>query len=155
VNSSTQDPKRRRSDDYARGIFRPHGRVEVWRDGSVVRLFAEGPFNLETLQGMGEAMSELFAEVPPQGRFADILEMRTSIMASPDVMAAFAAFLSRMSAAKTAPVAVAFIVGQDVEGRDLMLPIFARIYAQHGRRFAVFESEADAVSWVQAQLAEG
>jgi hypothetical protein len=46
-----------------------------------VRLVAKGPFNLEILQGLGVAMSALFAESPPQGRFADILEMRSSILA--------------------------------------------------------------------------
>jgi hypothetical protein len=154
VNSSSQDPKRRRSEDYARGLFRPHGRIEIWSEGSVVRLVAEGPFNLEILQGLGVAMSELFAESPPQGRFADILEMRSSILASPEVMSAFGDFLARMSAAKTAPVAVAYIVGPEVEGRELMLPLFSRIYAQHQRRFAAFETEAEALDWVRHQLAE-
>jgi hypothetical protein len=69
-------------------------------------------------------------------------------------MSAFGEFLARMSAAKTAPVAVAYIVGKEAEGRDLMLPIFTRIYAQHQRRFAALETEAAALDWVRNQLAE-
>jgi hypothetical protein len=144
-----------RSENFAPGPFRPHGSVEIWRDGSVVHLIAEGPFNLETVQGVGRAMRELFASQPPQGRFVDILEMRTSIMASKEVMAAFGRFLADMSAAKTAPLAVAYVVAPGVEGRGLMLPIFARVYAENGRRFAAFETMDEARAWALEQLSAG
>lgn len=141
-----------RSEHFAPGPFRPHGSVEMWKDGSVVHLIAEGPFNLETVHGVGRAMKELFATQPPQGRFVDILEMRTSIMASMEVMTAFGRFLAEMSSAKTAPLAVAYVVAPEVEGRSLMLPIFARVYAEHGRRFAAFETMAEARAWALEQL---
>ncbi len=152
--SETPKPRRLRSDDYASGRFAPHGRVEFWRDGSVIRLVAEGPFNVESVQAIGAAMAQLFAEAPPMERFADILTFRGSILVTPEAMAAFDVFLARMSQAKTAPLAVAYVVGAEVEGRDLMLPMFKRLYAKHQRRFAHFESEAQAEAWVRAQLGE-
>jgi len=152
--SETPKPRRLRSDDYASGRFAPHGRVEIWRDGSVIRLVAEGPFNVESVQAIGGAMAQLFAEAPPQGRFADILEFHGSILVTPDALAAFDGFLSRMSQAKTAPLAVAYVIGPEVEGRDLMLPLFRRLYEKHQRRFAHFEDAAQAEAWVRAQLGE-
>lgn len=145
-------PPRLRSDDFASGPFAPHGRVEIWRDGSVVRLLAEGPFNAESVMAIGAAMAKLFADAPPKGRFADILEFRNSILATPEALATFDAFLSRMSEAKTAPLAVAYIVGPEVEGRELMLPVFGRLYQKHQRRFAFFEEASQAETWVRAQL---
>lgn len=148
------EPRRLHSDDFASGPFAPHGRVELWRDGSVVRIVAEGPFNVESVQAIGAAMARLFAEAPPVGRFADILEFRRSILVTPEALLAFDAFLARMSQAKTAPLAVAYIVGPEVEGRDLMLPTFRRLYAKHQRRFAHFEADAPAEAWVRDQLSE-
>ncbi|MBN8506740.1 MAG: hypothetical protein J0L58_19915 [Burkholderiales bacterium] len=150
--SKPPQPRRLRSDDYASGPFAPHGRVEIWSEGSVVRLRAEGPFNAESVQAIGLAMAQLFAEAPPKGRFADILVFHGSILATPEALAAFDGFLARMSQAKTAPLAVAYVVGAEVEGRDLMLPVFKRLYDKHRRRFAHFEDEAQAEAWVREQL---
>lgn len=144
---------KRNSAEFATGVFRPHGHVDIWAEGSVVRLEARGPFNREGVLAMGLAMRDLFACVPIGGRFGDILVMHESLMASPDALAAFEDFLQAMSQAKTAPLAVAYVAAPEVEGRSLMLPIFAAIYARHGRRFAAFEQLAEAEAWVRAQLA--
>lgn len=143
---------KRNSAEFATGVFRPHGQVDIWAEGSIVRLEARGPFNREGVQAMGLAMRDLFASVPVGGRFGDILVMHESLMASPDALATFEDFLQAMSKARTAPVAVAYVAAPGVEGRSLMLPIFAEIYARHGRRFAAFEHLAEAQAWVREQL---
>ncbi|QPF71917.1 hypothetical protein G8A07_02555 [Roseateles sp. DAIF2] len=143
---------KRSSTAFASGIFRPHGQVDIWTEGTIVRLEACGPFNREGVLAMGLAMRDLFAGAPVGPRFADILEMHQSLLASPDALEAFTGFLKTMSEAKTAPVAVAFVAAPEVEGRSLMLPIFARIYAEHGREFAAFETLAEAEAWVRARL---
>ena len=142
----------RNIENYAQGSFRPHGRIEFWTEGSVLRIVAEGPFNREAVQAVGLAMRDLFAGMPVVGRFADILDMRGSLLASPDALEAFGDFLQAMSAAQTAPEAVAWVVAQEVEGRDLMLPIYGQLYARHGRQFAAFESMAEAEAWVRKRL---
>ncbi|MDC6167838.1 hypothetical protein PO768_10315 [Paucibacter sp. XJ19-41] len=146
------EQSKRTSAAFATGIFRPHGQVDIWAEGSIVRLEASGPFNREGVLAMGLAMRDLFASVPIGGRFGDILVMHQSLMASPDALACFEEFLQAMSQAKTAPLAVAYVVAPEVEGRDLMLPIFAKIYARHGRRFAAFERLGDAEAWLREQL---
>lgn len=138
---------------FAAGPFKPHGRIEIWSEGSVVRIEAQGPFNLEAVEAVGLAMRDLFTEVPPGRIFADILTMRDSIMTSAQGLKAFEGFLQAMSVAKLAPCAVAYVVDRTVEGRDLMLPKFVEIYARHGRDFAAFERLEDAEHWVRDRLA--
>lgn len=145
--------KTRNINAFATSGFRPHGAIEFWAEGSVIRIAAEGPFNREAVQAVGLAMHDLFASVPIGQRFADILEFRGSLLASPDALTSFGDFLRAMSAAKTAPVAVAFVVAADVEGRSLMLPIYAKLYAEHGREFAAFETLAEAQAWLRERLA--
>ena len=118
----------------------------------MIRIVAEGPFNREAVEAVGLAMRDLFAGMPPAPRFANILDMRHSLLASPDALHAYGGFLQAMSEARTAPQAVAWVVAPEVEGRSLMLPIFARLYAEHGRRFAAFETMAEAEAWVREQL---
>lgn len=139
---------------FAAGPFKPHGRIEMWSEGPVVRIDAQGPFNPEAVQAVGLAMRDLFAEMPPSERFADILTFHDSILTSPDGLQAFEQFLQAMSAAAQAPKAVAYVVGPDVEGRALMLPLFAEIYARHGREFRAFECIEQAEAWARERLAE-
>lgn len=144
---------KRNIEAFAAGSFRPHGQVEIWTEGSVVRIEAQGPFNREAVQAVGRAMRDLFAERPVGRVFADILVMRDSLIASPDALAAFEQFLAAMSAAGFAPEVVAYVVAPEVEGRSLMLPLFTEIYARHGREFAAFECMAEAEAWVRERLA--
>ncbi len=149
---SSTPPERRSIDDYAHGLFRPHGQVELWLEGSVLRIVAEGPFNREAVQAVSRAMHDLLAGVMPGKPFAVLLEMRVSLLASPDALAAFEEFLRTMSGAQIAPKVVAYVVAPDIECRSLMLPLYAAIYARHQRLFAAFETQAEAEAWLRTQL---
>jgi hypothetical protein len=136
----------------ASGLFKPHGRLALWHEGSVMYVHAEGPFNREAVLALGVAMQELYQTLPPDRSFVYLLEFRSSLMASPEAMAAYGDFLKAMSLAKRAPKVVAFVVAPEVEGASLMLPLFARLYAEHGRQFAAFETIAPAEDWLREQL---
>lgn len=145
--------EKRNIEAFATSAFRPHGRIEFWAEGSVLRIVAEGPFNREAVQAVNLAMRDLFATMPADQRFVDLLEFRGSLLASPDALEGFGDFLSDMSEAGRAPIAVAYVVAADVEARSLMLPIITKLYAQHGRQFAVFETMAEAEVWLRERLA--
>lgn len=153
MSDRSEPSLKRHSDDFATGAFPPHGRVELWAEGSVVHIEARGPFNREAVLAVGRAMRDLFADRPVGRVFADILVMRDSLVASPDALVAFEQFLAAMSAADFAPQVVAYVVAPEVEGRSLMLPLFSAIYARHGREFAAFEGMAEAEAWVRERLA--
>lgn len=40
---------KRNIQDFAAGGFRPHGEVELWAEGPVMRVIAQGPFNREAV----------------------------------------------------------------------------------------------------------
>ncbi len=136
----------------AKGLFKPHGRLALWTEGSVMHIQAEGPFNREAVLALGLAMKQLYQTLPLDREFVFLLEFRASLMASPEAMAAYGDFLKAMSMAKRAPKAVVFVVAPEVEGASLMLPLFARLYAEHGRQFAAFETMAPAEHWLRERL---
>ncbi|UXH78754.1 hypothetical protein [Roseateles amylovorans] len=137
---------------FVDGPFRPHGRIEVWREGAMVRSRAEGPFNREAVLGLGRAMDDLLTVDPPPARFIDLAELSVSMIASPDAMQELDRFLGEIAQHRAPPVAVAYVVGADVEGRALMLPLYHALYRKHGRRFQVFLNLEDALGWLNAQL---
>lgn len=139
-------------DQFASGPFRPHGRIELWTEGNVVRLNAMGPFNKEAVVAMGTTWRRLFAELPVHGAFADIVTITGSLMAGPDVLQAFASFLQANTSARIAPCAVAWVVPPEVEGAELMTPQFEHVYALAGRNIQFFDSDPIAVQWVRQQL---
>ena len=146
--------EKRNTDQFAAGPFRPHGRVDIWAEGNVMRLDAVGPFNKEVVIALGATWNNLFDEMPVHGPFANIIVLRRSVVVSQEVLDAFGEFLHANNRAGRGASAVAFVVAPDVEGRSLMLPMFAATYAAAGRLFAAFETEAEADVWVRARLTE-
>ncbi|MBY0464438.1 MAG: hypothetical protein K2W33_05800 [Burkholderiales bacterium] len=140
------------SDLFACGPFRPHGRAELWAEGKVIHLTAAGPFNQEAVVAIGAAWHQLFADLPAQGLFADLVTVTGSLMAGPDVMQAFGQFLRANTAANIAPCAVAWVVPPEVEGALLMTPLFKQVYEAAGRNVAFFDTAHDAQVWIRAQL---
>ena len=145
---------RRNTDQFATGPFRPHGQVEIWSEGNVMRLDATGPFNKEVVIALGATWNSLFDEMPVNGPFANIIVIRRSVVVSQEVLDAFGEFLRANNRAGRGASAVAFVVATEVEGRALMLPMFAATYAAAGRRFAAYETEAEADAWVRERLAD-
>ncbi|MBL8488952.1 MAG: hypothetical protein JNK22_17950 [Rhodocyclaceae bacterium] len=139
-------------DEFATGPFRPHGRIEIWAEGNVVRLDAAGPFNKEAIVAMGATWRALFDGMPADGPFADLVTVHRSVMASQEVVDAFGGFLAANTAARQAPSAVAWVVDPEVEGASLMLPKFAAVYVAAGRNFRFFDNEPEAEAWVREQL---
>jgi hypothetical protein len=138
---------------FVRGPFHAHGQIEMWREGPVVRLRAQGPFNREAVIGLERAMRDLLTQDPPPARFGDILELTVSMVTSPESMEEVERFLQLMAEHRTPPVAVAYVAAPDVEGRDFMMPLFEALYLKHGRRFGAFETLEQARSWIHQQLA--
>lgn len=138
--------------EYATGQFRPHGRLELWREGSVIRTVAVGPFNKEAVKAFGAAWADLFSTLPADGHFVEYTTIRGSLIASPDAIAAFRKLLLSNNATGRAPRAVAWVVDAEVEGGRLMLPLFDSLYAEAKRVFRAFALEADAELWLRERM---
>ena len=47
------------TDQFASGEFKPHGQVEMWLDGNILRYDAVGPFNRELVRAIAQAQHEV------------------------------------------------------------------------------------------------
>ncbi|MDZ7938741.1 MAG: hypothetical protein U5M53_10865 [Rhodoferax sp.] len=142
------------TDGLGSPLFPPHGRAQ-WRfDGQVLRSDVVGPFNKELAQLVGPVLREAFAYLVARGPCAELVVIRKSAMAGPDVLAALAQGLGQLVQARLTPCATAFVMGPEVEGHQVMPMMLKRSYAAAGwPAFQVFETEAEAEVWLQAQLA--
>lgn len=133
--------------------FRPHGRTEVWADGAIVHVTAEGPFNREGADAFSQKMVELYRQLPAGMRFVNLTEFKVTMMATPDAWERLASHLQRVNDSGLPLVATAWVIGPDVEGRGLFAPRGEALFRELGRVFAVFETMADAEAWARERLA--
>ena len=143
---------KRNIQDFAAGGFRPHGEVELWAEGPVMRVIAQGPFNREAVLALGKAVNDLYQELGPERPVCELVEYRGSLLASPEALTTLGELLALMTRLGTAQKAIAIVVADDVEARDLMLPIVTKVYADQGRPVASFNSVAEAQTWLEKQL---
>jgi hypothetical protein len=133
--------------------FRPHGRTEVWADGALVHVAAEGPFNREGVDAFSQKMVELYRQLPAGMRFVNLTEFRVTMMATPDAWERLAGHLSRVNDSGLPLVATAWIAAADVEGRGLFVPRATLLFRELGRSFECFETMGAAEAWGRRLLA--
>lgn len=145
--------KKSTRDEHAGGLFVPHGHLEVWAEGRILHYCGHGPFNMELLEALDRTDRAMMQALALSGPFAIIAEIRESVLATPDALAALEASLAEQQRLGLASTAVAYIITPDVEGCQLMTAIFSRIYAAQQLAFRVFDNQAAARQWVETQLA--
>ena len=143
---------KRNIQDFAVGGFRPHGEVELWAEGPVMRVIAQGPFNREAVRALGKAVNDLYQALGPDRPICELIEYRHSLLASPETLTTLGDLLALMTRLGIAQKAIAIVVTDDVEARDLMLPIVTKVYTDQGRAVASFSSVAEAQAWLTQQL---
>lgn len=140
------------TDDIHTTGFRPHGRVVVWSETGLVYYEATGPFNREVVDRLAIAQRDFLKEHTPAVPWGSIGIMRVSALMSEDALARYQELMSSPKPAPMVPVATAFVMGEDVEGRRLMAPLYARVYGAIARPFAVFDTLPAAQAWVRERV---
>lgn len=133
--------------------FRPHGRVDVWSDGALVHVDAEGPFNTEAVERFSQSVIALYRQLAPGLRFVNVTRFQRSMMATPETWEQLAGHLQRVNRSGLPLVATAWVAGPDVEGRGLFVPRGEALFRENGRVFAAFDTLAEAEAWAQEKLA--
>lgn len=146
------EPPRHNTDQFSNSDFRPHGLVEVWLQGNVLRYDAVGPFNRELVRAIGQAQHDIMVAAKAAGPCVEIVTIRESALVTPDGLAELAAILAEVNHQALAPRAVAYVMAPEVEGASLMAPVFRKRYQDQGRVFQVFEKLEDAHTWAQTLL---
>lgn len=135
------------------GQFAPHGSIVVHHSGRVLVFEAAGPFNSEAVEALIRAYTPLLEDVKQGGTYAMITVFHRSMLVTPDALTAFDELLGEWRRAGLAPVASAYVAGAEVEGRAIMMPMFAKVFDGFGL-FREFFDLAEAEAWVTAELAK-
>ncbi|HRE17139.1 MAG TPA: hypothetical protein PLW86_08745 [Rhodocyclaceae bacterium] len=83
-----------------------------------------------------------------------LVTITNSLMMPPDGWSRYADFRRAMHARGLGPRGMAFILDQQVEGREMMYPHFSKLYTECEITFAEFLYEDEAREWLQ-QLRAG
>lgn len=133
--------------------FRPHGRTQMWADGAIVHVVAEGPFNREGIDAFSFEMLALYRHLPAGARVVNITEVRGAMLGTPDAWERMSEHLATGVKLGLPLLGTAWVAAPDLEGRALMLPRAVQAFAQAGRRFEAFETMAAAEEWARQLLA--
>jgi hypothetical protein len=143
-------PKRLLASEHQAGPFPAHGDATVAVQGRVMRFVASGPWNVEFVNALWRAMVKAAAQLPPDGRYVDLIEIRHSALMTPEALAALHQAIDTAVARGFNAQATALVLAPDVEGRALMLPKLQRIYSRH-RPVSVHDTVDEA--WVALRAA--
>jgi hypothetical protein len=152
--SPAAKPKKSSTRQIKTSQFTPHGVVDIWMDGHLMHYEATGPFNTELVDCLAIAQRDYLLASRPQGHWASICTVVGNAMSSPEGIARYADIMAAPKPERMIPVATAFVIAADVEGRNIMAPRFAKIYADIGRPFQIFETMATAQTWAAAMIAQ-
>lgn len=144
-------PKRISTAALPSRTFRPHGRVDFELQPPLLLTLAIGPFNQELVQVLAELTPKVFREMSAYGPWLHLVRMDESALAAPEVLQSFGQLVLELAQQGIAPRATASVLDPDLEGAQLMAPLFVQSFARAGLRFAHFPTEAEARAWLQAQ----
>ncbi len=142
------------SKHYPTGKFPAHGSMEVWAGGSVVTVHAHGPFNLEGVLAVNRARQEVITRKLLPARYAHITHCFNSMLISPEALAAYREGLVSAYSGKHAPLAVAWLAHDPVEGFDLLAPQYQAGFAAVGVPSRFFHDPEQAEAWIRQMLQE-
>lgn len=148
-------PQPSRAGSTAAGVqaaFRPHGKTQMWSDGAMVHVIAEGPFNREGIDAFSNEMVRLYRQLPVGMRFVNVTEVRHTLLGTPDAWELLGEHLLRINRSGLPLVATAWVVADDVEGRSLLLPRAEALFAAAARSFEVFATLPAAETWARSRL---
>lgn len=129
------------------GHFRIHGRLLSSVSGRVLYMEATGPFNSEAVNFMLATYRPLLEELAGKGPYGHICTFHESMMFTSGAVQAFEDLIRAWKLSGILPSAVAHVAASDVEGRQIMVPIFARQFADL-LPFRDFHTMEAAETWV-------
>jgi hypothetical protein len=128
--------------------FSMHGRYDLHVADGIYMVCVVGPLNLECMKGLGKARAAAFAqwqgEVPKVG----IAVFHSSMLMSLEALDAYTADLRRDLQSTGKWEALAWVAGPEVEGRDIMVSRFSKIFAEHHVPWKIFDEIETARAWI-------
>jgi len=135
------------TDEVEPSRFRPHGRVEYEEQGNILLTKAWGPFNIQLVDALETLVKSLFPVMTSKGKWVNIAVFEESALASHEVLATLGKMVTLVHQLNIAPVCIAFVFRPDVEGANLMAPLFEKYVNEGGIPCKTFPSSARAEKW--------
>lgn len=130
----------------------PRGNVTAHIAGRVLFFESTGPFDGEVVEAVIRAYQPLLQRLADGGPFAHVSVFHGSMLATPAALDAFDQLLGEWRRSGIAPIANAYVAAADIEGRSLMMPIFASVFSGFSP-FREFDRLEEAEAWVRQRLA--
>jgi hypothetical protein len=130
----------------------PRGHITAHIADRVLFFESTGPFDGEIVEAVIRAYRPLLQRLADGGPFAHLSTFHRSMLTTPDALGAFDHLLGEWRRSGLSPIANAYVATADIEGRGLMMPVFAKVFAGFSP-FRDFEHFVDAEAWVRQQLA--
>lgn len=136
--------------------FAAHGSVALGSSAvtpiRILRFDATGPFNVELAHELRTALTPIYVDAAAEGPFSDVTTFYRSMLATPEAFEAFTALIADWRTAGITPAAAAYVVGPEVEGRNVVMAMYRNAWA--GVPFEVFDSQEDADAWVTRTMTQ-
>ena len=132
--------------------FPPKGDQSSWIQGRILITRVQGSWNLEQHRRASAQMAPLVGELESSGPWASLVILTDTLLTSLEVLAA-----GREAVASGALMrlrALAWVIGEGVEGRAVLLPRYRRLY-EGLLPTEVFVSEREGIAWLSQQRARG
>ncbi len=135
------------------GPSKTPGQIEYRVRGRILHTTARGPFS-QLVAAIPANISELTVKLARQGKWGQILVFQHSALVGAAALSEFGEYLkSRYVDPATNPV-TALVFAPDVEGAQIMAPVFLKLYQEAGVDSSVFEEYAAALDWVESSISQ-
>jgi hypothetical protein len=131
--------------------FRPHGAFHTRVEGRLIISQVTGPWNKELVCYWGQRCLPEATVLAASGPWVGIAVIAESMLCPPDALAMLRRIAGH-SATHLRCIAHVIVAGPEVDGRDFLEPMFARVYeglVEH----AIFYTFEEARAWSLALLA--
>lgn len=133
----------------AKKDYEVHGRAEFRSEGDVLFLDLYGPWNMECIREAANTAWPKMDQMMAQGPFGIVVIAHDSLLGTSDAIEAISEETSRRG--KLDRVAIAWVADQEIEGRELMVPILEETYAGIAT-MRPFPAVAPALRWVRQMI---
>jgi hypothetical protein len=141
------------TDDLPSGKFSVHGRVSLTVKDNIIIYHAKGPFNIEFLAALEKIEENVLRDMKSEVKdWCEIIIFEVTCMAYEEVVIGFGAYLKELKKNGLIPLAIAYVIGPDVEGDTIMKSKFEKCHADADINFSIFSNEDEARSWVDKYL---
>lgn len=131
-------------------VFSPSGEQSSWIEGRILVSRVRGMWNIEQHRRANAEVAPLVAELEARGAWASLVVMEDTLLTSLEVLEAGRAAVA--SGALVHLRALAWVIGEEIEGRSVLTPRYRHLY-DGVLPSAVFETVEDGAAWLRAQLA--